>query len=45
MLVKSSLELPGFATLDELAARIRQDVNAAMFERSVRSCSVTTGRP
>ena len=33
MLVKSSLELPGFATLDELAARIRHDVNTAMFER------------
>jgi Domain of unknown function (DUF4158) len=33
MLVKASLELPGFATLDELAARIRHDVNSAMFER------------
>jgi TnpA family transposase len=33
MLVKSSLELPGFPTLDELAARIRHDVNSAMFER------------
>jgi hypothetical protein len=33
MLVKASLELPGFATLDELAARIRHDVNTAMFER------------
>jgi len=33
MLVKSSLELPGFSTLDELAARIRHDVNTAMFER------------
>jgi hypothetical protein len=33
MLVRSSLELPGFWTLDELAARIRQDVNSAMFER------------
>ena len=33
MLVKSSLELPGFSTLDEIAARIRHDVNTAMFER------------
>jgi len=33
MLVKASLELPGFATLDELAARIRHDVNTTMFER------------
>ena len=33
MLVKASLELPGFATLDELAARIRHEVNSAMFER------------
>jgi hypothetical protein len=33
LLVRSSLELPGFATLDELAARIRHDVNSAMFER------------
>lgn len=33
LLVKASLELPGFATLDELAARIRHDVNTAMFER------------
>ena len=33
MLVKASLELPGYATLDELAARIRHDVNTAMFER------------
>lgn len=33
LLVKSSLELPGFATLDELASRIRHDVNTAMFER------------
>jgi Domain of unknown function (DUF4158) len=33
MLVRSSLELPEFSTLDELAARIRHDVNTAMFER------------
>ncbi len=33
MLVKASLELPGFSTLDELAGRIRHDVNSAMFER------------
>jgi hypothetical protein len=33
MLVKSSLELPGFSTVDEIAARIRHDVNTAMFER------------
>ena len=33
MLVKGSLELPGFSTLDELAGRIRREVNTAMFER------------
>ena len=33
MLVKASLELPGFPTLDELAARVRHDVNTTMFER------------
>ncbi len=33
MLVKSSLELPGFWTLDEMAARIRHEVNTTMFER------------
>ncbi|HEY5318745.1 MAG TPA: DUF4158 domain-containing protein [Solirubrobacteraceae bacterium] len=33
MLVKESLELPAFSTLDEMAARIRREVNTAMFER------------
>jgi hypothetical protein len=33
MLVKASLELPGFSTLDEMAGRIRREVNTAMFER------------
>ena len=33
MLVKASLELPAFSTLDEIASRIRREVNAAMFER------------
>jgi hypothetical protein len=33
MLVKASLELPGFSTLDELASRIRREVNTGMFER------------
>jgi len=35
MLVKASLELPGYSTLDELAARIRNEVNTAIFERIV----------
>jgi Domain of unknown function (DUF4158) len=33
MLVKESLELPAFSTLDEIASRIRREVNMAMFER------------
>jgi len=32
-LVRESLELPGFSTLNESAARIRMEVNAAMFAR------------
>jgi hypothetical protein len=35
MLVKASLELPGYSTLDELASRIRREVNTAIFERVV----------
>jgi Domain of unknown function (DUF4158) len=33
MLVKESLELPAFSTLDEIASRIRREVNTGMFER------------
>jgi len=33
MLVKASLELPGFYTLNEMASRIRGEVNSAIFER------------
>ncbi|HEY5262041.1 MAG TPA: DUF4158 domain-containing protein [Solirubrobacteraceae bacterium] len=33
MLVKESLELPAFSTLDEMAARIRYEVNTVMFGR------------
>ena len=33
MLVKASLELPGFSTLDVMAGRIRREINTAMFER------------
>ncbi len=33
MLVKESLELPAFSTLDEIVSRIRREVNAGMFER------------
>src|SRR5699024_11339850 len=32
-LVEASLELPGFSTLDEMAARIRAEVNTALFAR------------
>jgi len=35
MLVKASLELPGYSTLDDLASRIRREVNTAIFERVV----------
>ena len=35
LLVKESLELPGYSTLDELASRIRNEVNTAIFERIV----------
>ena len=31
VLVRESLELPGFSTLDEIAARVRAEVNAGMF--------------
>jgi hypothetical protein len=31
-LVQASLELPGFSTLDEMASRIRAEVNAAIFQ-------------
>ena len=33
MLVKASLELPAFSTLDEIASRVRLEVNTGMFER------------
>src|SRR5450755_4079397 len=33
LLVKASLELPAFSTLDEIASRVRREVNAGMFER------------
>jgi len=33
ILVKESLELPAFSTLDEIASWIRREVNTAMFER------------
>jgi hypothetical protein len=33
MLVKASLELPAFSTLDEMASRIRREVNTAIFEQ------------
>jgi hypothetical protein len=36
MLVKASLELPAFATLDEIASRIRREVNPAIFEQVAR---------
>jgi hypothetical protein len=35
LLVKESLELPGYSTLDELAARIRHEVNTELFTRIV----------
>jgi hypothetical protein len=35
MLVRASLELPGFPTLDRMTSRIRSEVNTAMFERIV----------
>jgi TnpA family transposase len=35
MLVKASLELPGFSTLNEMTSRIRGEVNTALFERIV----------
>lgn len=35
LLVKASLELPGFSTLDEMASQIRSEVNTAIFERVV----------
>ena len=33
LLVKASLELPAFSTVDELASRVRREVNTDMFER------------
>ncbi len=33
MLVKESLELPAFSTLDEIASRVRHEVNTGMCER------------
>jgi uncharacterized protein (DUF1501 family) len=33
VLVRESLELPGFSTLNEIAARVRAEVNAGMFAR------------
>ncbi|HWJ51573.1 MAG TPA: DUF4158 domain-containing protein, partial [Solirubrobacteraceae bacterium] len=33
MLVKASLELPAFSTLDEIASRVRLEVNTGMFKR------------
>jgi hypothetical protein len=33
LLVKASLELPAFSTLDAMAGRVRREVNTAMFER------------
>ena len=33
ILVKASLELPGFSTLDAMASQIRAEVNTAIFER------------
>jgi len=35
LLVKASLELPGYSTLDEMASRIRAEVNTALFEQIV----------
>jgi len=35
LVVKASLELPGFSTLNEMASRIRGEVNTAIFERIV----------
>ncbi|MEY9210573.1 hypothetical protein ABH917_000019 [Thermobifida halotolerans] len=40
-LVEASLELPGFTTLDEMAARIRSEVNAEIFAQA--TCSRRTG--
>ena len=34
MLVKASLELPAFSTLDEIASRVRLEVNTGMFDVS-----------
>jgi hypothetical protein len=33
MLVKASLELPAFSTANEIASRVRREVNTGMFER------------
>jgi Domain of unknown function (DUF4158) len=36
LVVKASLELPAFSTVDELASRVRREVNTGMFERIAR---------
>jgi hypothetical protein len=43
LLVKESLELPGYSTLDELASRIRNEMNTAIFERIVARMACPTG--
>jgi TnpA family transposase len=40
MLVRASLELPGFATLNQMTSRIRSEVNTAMFEQIVARISL-----
>ncbi|MGH2719714.1 MAG: Tn3 family transposase [Actinomycetota bacterium] len=40
MLVKASLELPAYRTLDDMASRIRGEVNTAIFERIVARMSL-----
>jgi hypothetical protein len=40
MLVKASLELPGFSRLDRMTSRIRSEVNTAMFELIVSRISL-----
>ncbi len=44
MLVKASLELPGFSTLDVMASQIRTEVNTALFERIVARTSLSEAR-
>lgn len=38
MLVKASLELPGYSTVSDMASRIRAEVNTAIFERIEFRC-------